>query len=534
MTDTVVDMLVARFGELGVERIFGVPGGGSSLDLIEAAGRIGIDFILCRTETAAALMAAVDAELTEVPGVVLTGIGPSAASVVNGVAYASLERAPLIVITDTDERDGRLPPHQVFDQQAMFAPLTKASLRLDAENIGTDLDRLIQSTLVDPRGPVHLDISTQNARAQVRAQTTSLELLPQHMFTDTTESSTEMAGMLSSRRRPVIIVGLQARRAGISEKLHHLIERLECPVLVSYKAKGVIAENDPRFVGTFTGATAEGETLSRADLILTLGLDPVEMIPSPWTYDAPVCVVMQGMSDAFQFTPEICLDGNLAVNIDALSGHANASDWNLSEIGELRARLRQKVSLAGINHTADSVIDALSELAPVNARLAVDAGAHMFSAMARWPALQPHAVLKSNGLSTMGFALPAAIASYLVDPSHPVIAISGDGGMLMCLAELSTAARLNIPVTVVVLNDAALSLIDIKQQQLRHPVSGVRYPAVDFAVTARGLGCQAWSVGADEPIEDVLSLALSTTGPSLVDVTTDPGGYRDQLAALRK
>ena len=102
MTKTVVDALVARFRELGVERMFGVPGGGSSLDLIEAAGRVGIDFVLCRTETAAALMAAVGAELTDVPGVVLTGIGPSAACVDNGVAYASLERAPLIVITDTD------------------------------------------------------------------------------------------------------------------------------------------------------------------------------------------------------------------------------------------------------------------------------------------------------------------------------------------------------------------------------------------------------------------------------------------------
>ena len=534
MTDTVVDKLVARFRELGVVRIFGVPGGGSSLDLIEAAGRAGIDFILCRTETAAALMAAVGAELTEVPGVVLTGIGPSAASVVNGVAYASLERAPLIVITDTDERDGRLSPHQVFDQQAMFAPITKASLRLDAENAGSDLTELMQYTLDDPRGPVHLDLSTQNARAQVCALTESLDIFPQQKFADTTISSTDIVSLLSKSRRPVIIAGLQARRAGISEKLHHLVERLGCPVLVSYKAKGVIAENNPRFVGTFTGATAEGDTLSLADLILTLGLDPVEMIPSPWTYNAPVCVVLQGMSGAFPFTPEISLDGNLLDNIDTLAKHANASDWSLSEIGELRDCLRQKVSLTGSNHTADSVIDALSNLAPVNARLTVDAGAHMFSAMARWPAMQPHDVLKSNGLSTMGFALPAAIASYLSDPSHPVIAISGDGGMLMCLAELSTAARLNIPVTVVVLNDAALSLIDIKQQQLQHPPSGVRYPAVDFAMAARGLGCQAWSVGADEPIEEVLSLALSTTGPSVVDVTIDPSGYRDQLAAIRR
>jgi acetolactate synthase-1/2/3 large subunit len=192
------------------------------------------------------------------------------------------------------------------------------------------------------------------------------------------------------------------------------------------------------------------------------------------------------------------------------------------------------VALSGNGHTAQSVVDALAKAAPEGTRLAVDAGAHMFSAMARWPAARPHDVLKSNGLSTMGFALPATIASHLAEPGRPVIAVTGDGGMLMCLAELSTAARLNVPVTVVVLNDAALSLIDIKQQDLRHPASGVRYPAVDFATVARGLGCRAWRVGPDESIEAILPEAFSENAPCLIDVTVDPSGYAAQLAALRK
>ena len=534
MTRTVVELLVARFQELGVERMFGVPGGGSSLYLIEAAGRVGIDFVLCRTETAAALMAAVSAELTEAPGVVLTGIGPSAASVVNGIAYASLERAPLILITDAAEKDDKLSPHQIFDQQALFAPITKGRLRLTAGNVCTDLEPLIQSTLVDPRGPVHIDLSAKDAHAHVGEKSSSPASVPQESVPANATAAKDIAGLLAESRRPVLIVGLQARRLGIPKKLRRLAARLSCPVLVSYKAKGVMAENDPLFVGAFTGATAEGETLAQADLIIALGLDPIEMIPSPWTYEAPVMVVMQGMSNAFPFNPEVCLDGDLTANIDTLINASVASNWGVSEIGDLRARLRERVSLAGGHHTADSIVDALAKAAPAGARLTVDAGAHMFSAMARWPAMQAHDVLKSNGLSTMGFALPAAIASYLNDPDRPVIALTGDGGMLMCLAELSTAAGLNIPVTVVVLNDAALSLIDIKQQHLQHPVSGVRYPAVDFAAAARGLGCQAWSVAADESIEDVLPLALSTRGPSLIDVTTNPSGYRDQLAALRK
>ena len=177
-------------------------------------------------------------------------------------------------------------------------------------------------------------------------------------------------------------------------------------------------------------------------------------------------------------------------------------------------------------------VEAAIEAAP-GARMAVDAGAHMISAMALWPASAPHQVLISNGLSTMGFALPAGIAAALAEPARPVIAFTGDGGLLMCLAELSTAARLGCNLTVVVLNDAALTLIDVKQQRQQRPPSGVRYPAVDFAAAARGLGCQAWTVGREDAIEPALRAAFAHPGPTLVDVTIDPSGYGAQLTALR-
>lgn len=103
----------------------------------------------------------------------------------------------------------------------------------------------------------------------------------------------------------------------------------------------------------------------------------------------------------------------------------------------------------------------------------------------------------------------------------------------MCLGELSTAARLGAKLTVIVLNDAALSLIDIKQQRRQHPPLGVRYPSVDFAAAARGMGCAAWTVGRREPLESAVAEALAHDGPGLIDIDVDPAGYRDQLAALR-
>ena len=146
---TLADALLAAFKARGVRRIFGVPGGDSSLDLIAAAGPQDIDFVLARGETAAVLMAAVTAELTGAPGVVLTGIGPGAASAVNGVAYAALERAPLVIITDAREADssGRMPPHQIFDQPALFAPVVKDSQRLRPEDGAKVLEDLLDFAL---------------------------------------------------------------------------------------------------------------------------------------------------------------------------------------------------------------------------------------------------------------------------------------------------------------------------------------------------------------------------------------------------
>jgi len=541
-TMTLADSIIAAFKARGLRRIFGVPGGDSSLDLIAAAGRQGIDFVLTRGETAAAMMAAVTAELTGAPGVVLTGIGPGAASAVNGVAYAALERAPLVLITGARgaAAGGRMPPHQVFDQPALFAPITKAARRLRPEDGVDVLGELLDVALDEPKGPVHLDLSAEAAGsvAPVGTAMSGASRPPRAAAReDVTGDRAAAEKLLAGSRRPAILAGTQARAPGVAAPLRRFVEQLRCPVLTSYKAKGVLADDHPRVVGHFTGARAEFDVLEGADLLIAVGLDPVEVIPAPWLAKAPLIALSRHPGPEFPTAPAARLLGPLIDGLAQLAGAAVASDWTQAEIAALRGRLRAALRLEGEGHTAESLIRAALAVARAadapRPRLTVDAGAHMFSPMALWPAEAPNDVLKSNGLSTMGFALPAAIASSLAEPSRPVLAVTGDGGLLMCLAELSTAARLGCRLCVLVLNDAALSLIDVKQQRQQRPPEGVRTPPVDFATAARGLGCRAWSVGPGEPLEPALAAAFAEAGPTLIDVTTDPGGYGAQLAALR-
>jgi len=538
---TLADTMLAAFKARGLRRIFGVPGGDSSLDLIAAAGRQGIDFVLARGETAAAVMAAVTAELTGAPGVVITGIGPGAASAVNGVAYAALERAPLVIITDARQADagGRMPPHQVFDQAALFAPIVKDSRRLRPEDGARVLEELLDFAFDEPKGPVHIDLSAEAAGRVVGTGVPAGGTgTPRAAVREGVTGDLAAVGkLLAASRRPVVLAGTQTRAEGVAAPLRQFAEALRCPVLTSYKAKGVLADGHPRVVGHFTGARAEFDVLKGADLLIAVGLDPVEVIPAPWRAEAPLIALSRHPGPEFPVSPAARLQGPLVAALARLAEAATPSDWTQKQIATLRERLRGAVGLEGPGHTAETVIQSAVAAATAQGgpwpRLTVDAGAHMFSPMALWPAEAPNDVLKSTGLSTMGFALPAAIASSLAEPARPVLAVTGDGGLLMCLAELSTAARLGCRLCVLVLNDAALSLIEVKQQRQQQPPEGLRTPTVDFAAAARGLGCRAWSVAAGAPLEPALRAAFADDGPTLIDVTTDASGYGAQLAALR-
>jgi acetolactate synthase-1/2/3 large subunit len=152
---TVAQLLAAAFAANGVKHIFGIPGGGSSLDVIQAAADNGIEFVLTRTESAAVMMAAATAELTHSPGVALTTKGPGVANAVNGIAYAALDRAPVILLTDgfTSKQQTYIT-HQVFDQEALTRPLAKGFARLSQQTDANEVKALIQLAMSPPYGPV--------------------------------------------------------------------------------------------------------------------------------------------------------------------------------------------------------------------------------------------------------------------------------------------------------------------------------------------------------------------------------------------
>lgn len=534
-TTTAADAIVRAFAAAGTKRIYGVPGGGSSLDLIAAAKASGLDFVLARHETSAVIMAATDAELSGAPGVALCTRGPGVGNAANGMAHAALDRAPVVLLADGFAPAERaFATHQYFDHAAMLAPVTKAQLSVGQMAAGDAAAQAIAATLTAPRGAALIELSGSAAKqpAQVQASV-SLPVLP----TPDAAAIAAARRVLAAAKRPVIVAGLEAVDA--APELRALVAALGCPALVTYKAKGVIPDADPHFAGIFTCGAAEGPVMDRADAIIMVGADPVEFIPKPWRWPVPVIEVATAPRALPYATPAAALSGAIAPALAALAEGAARSTWDAAEIaslreGWLRALANDPKRGAGIGpQRLVEITQQAARKAGFDPRVAVDAGAHMFPATTFWQCERPGDLLISNGLATMGFALPAAIAAALHDPARGAIAFTGDGGLLMGLGELATAAVIGARVVVVAFNDATLSLIDIKKEKRDLPGGALGWPRADLAAAMRSMGGLGLTANTEAELAQAMEQACAATGPVLIDVAVDPSGYPAQIKALR-
>ncbi len=509
-----------------------MPGGGSSLDLIAAAPRFGLEFVLCRHEGSAAMMAVADAELTGAPGAVLATKGPGVTNAANGLACATLERAPVVLISDGfTEAQLSYITHQVFDQRAATAPIAKGYTQARGAEPAVEIEALLDLACTAPRGAVHLDLTGEAARRPAGPLPSAA---PENREAPDLDAA---VSLLRQARRPVLLAGLEVAEPAAATGVRRLAEALGCPVLVTYKAKGVVPDSHPLFAGIFTGGTLEAACVGEADLIILAGLDPVELILQPWRYRAPVLDVAR-RPHPVHYTPMAAgAYGPLPAALDALVAAAVRSGWTPAEIARHRNAMRHALAWTGSGGVAPPRVVELAQAAARAhgriPRITVDAGAHMFSATAFWECEAPRDLLISNGLASMGFALPAAIAAALHDPARGAIAFTGDGGLMMCMAELATAAQTGAPAITVVFNDGALSLIDIKQQQRQLAPAGVRWNRPDFARVAEGFGVRGFRASDEPEYRTALREALAHDGPSLIDVRVDPAGYSAQLQAMR-
>ena len=532
----VADSVACCLAAAGVRHAFGMPGG-EVVALIDALAAAGISFILARHETAAAIMAAGAAAVTGTPGLLVTTLGPGLANAVNGIADAAQERTPLLVISGVVERGIRARyTHQILDHAALLRPLVKASFEIEAEGAAAVVARAIALAMAPPCGPVHLDLSPTVAAAPDRppASPTVAASTATPRIDPADPAIADIRRLVSISRRPVLIAGFEAARTGAGDALTRIADQHGIPVLTTYKAKGVIDERHPAALGAAGLSPAADcillELLARADLVLLAGYDPIEMRQGwlePFPPAAPVIELSAVPPDHGMHRVDRRLLGPVGPLLEAIFASLPSRVlWPKGEpgaaLGQLAARF---AGPAGWGPHA--VFRELAATLPSDTTVTVDSGAHRILFSQMWQARRPLEVLQSAGFCTMGAALPLAIGVQAAEPGRTVVAVLGDGGLEMGMGELGTLRDQGLRVILVVLQDACLALIELKQRQAGLSQLGVTLGRTDLPAVARAFGGAGAEVASAEELHAALVEALAAPGFSVIACSISADSYVD-------
>jgi acetolactate synthase I/II/III large subunit len=533
---TTVEVMAAAFKEAGTPFIVGHPGG-ESVELMEAARQRDMRFILMKQEVAGAMLASTWGEITGAPGVCLSTRGPGAANMVNGAAYASLDRAPLIMITDRYSN----PAHEVglrqrIDQLAIYGPLMKWSTTVDARTIRQQLRRAMRTATAPAPGPVQFDMPQSETTKEAGELTAEPPLLPNLLRPQPDRAALKpILDRLAGARRPVLLAGLGVLWDRASAELVALAEKLGAPVLVTSKCKGAIPEDHPLRAGCIIGGLIERKLVSAADLILTIGLDGVELQPKAWPYTTPV-VALSSLPSLDALVPsEVEVLGDLKVLLACLAELARGGDnWGEKAAATFRQDVVDALNTPAKGLSPQRAMEVARATLPRETIATCDAGASRLLVVQKWQSYGPREFLTSNGLGSMGYAVPGALGARLAYPDRPVVAFTGDGGFLMAVAELQTSLRENLPIVVVVFDDQEIGLIRVKQEIKGLPLHGVQIGGCDWEKLAQGFGADGVTVDSENGLQDALGAALKSGRTTVIGARIDGSGYVDQFNALRE
>jgi acetolactate synthase-1/2/3 large subunit len=527
-TSTVATAIAAEIQSAGIDRVFGIPGG-EVLSLIEALRQQGTEFVLCNHEASAGMMASAYGRIRGHPGVVMTTLGPGAANLLLPLSNAQLERESLLAISG--DLGASLPAshtHQRLDLIGIFSPTVKYASALTPEEAPSRLRAALAVIAAPPEGAALLTLSTEAAASPAGEASESDRLLRPNAASagDPGTDGQALAEALARSRRPLVVVGCGAEWASATG-LTEWLTRWKLPVALTPKAKGLVRDDYEQFIGVLDGAglgSLMSRTLAGADLIVGLGLDPVELI-RPWHATAPVIWVGNcGPED------ELARDakrlhsgvGSVTEELAAADVPAGWTDWTSEAVAERRALADDECKLTWVPR-------ALRAALPDSAIVTTDVGSHKCLISQFLPMGEPGRFLTSNGLSAMGYGLPAAIGAKLAEPETPVLSVVGDGGFAMAAQELETSVRLGAPVIVVVLVDSSLSLIQLLQQTRGLPRCGVDYGRVDILAVAQGYGAKAATAATSAELSAAVEQAVRSDVATVIAVPIDAAGYRELL-----
>ena len=509
------DLIARRLAAAGCRHAFGIPGG-EVLAIMDALDRVGIRVVLARHENCAGFMGEGVHHRDGAPAILVATIGPGLANAANVIANAQQDRVPMVVLTgcvSTSEQHSYT--HQVFDHVKLVEAVAKAAFRVEDGMAGMLADRAVSIASEGRPGPVLLDIPID---VQTRDQPAPPlpAAAPAPVGPAEGPALEKARAWLMQARRPLVIAGLDVLTHRAEAAVAAFCRRFRAPLITTYKAKGVLPEDDRLALGG-AGLSPRADSrllpvVAASDCIVLAGYDPIEMRigwRDPWddgarVIDLPAVAGGHGMHRAPLLFP-----GDVGAGLEALGrGLAPRETWPGGEPAAARAALRAESRLDEDWGPA-AVVDVLRRSLPRDAVVTTDSGAHRIVLSQLFECYRPRGLLQSTGLCTMGCAVPLAIGRKLAEPDRMVVATVGDGGLEMFLGELATLRDLGLAIPILVFVDTQLGLIELKQRSSQLPGLAVDFGATDFPAVARALGGEGASVRDREGLAREIEAALA-------------------------
>ena len=542
------DLFIRSLEAEGVEYIFGIPGEETS-DLIMSLLDSKIKFVLVRHEQAAAFMADMYGRLTQKVGVCLSTLGPGATNLTTGVANANMDRSPILVITGQTDTDFlHKESHQNMDAVAMFKPITKWrwSIR-NADSIPEIVRRAFKIALEEKAGAVHLELPQDIAKMESDIK----PIKTQQVFRSrpNEELIEKAANLILESKTPILLVGNGCIRGRPSLYVRKFVEKTGICSMNTFMAKGVISDKSDRHLHTIGIREADHASIAmrEADLVIAIGYDLVEYSPKHWNGSLDKKIIhidfTPAESDTY-YPPTIEIAADIEYTMYAIleeierirkqdeTEEEKQRQYRIphSDPPELFKTIKREIVWRLERYKNDFSYPIKPEKLVLDVRDALDesdivisdVGVHKLWIAKTYNTYTPNTCIVPNGFCSMGFALPAAIAAQLIDPSHKIVVMCGDGGFLMNVQEIETAVRLRLPIIVIVWCDYDYGMISLKQIYEFGRSAFTKFNNPNFVKLAESFGAIGYNVRSTEEFSKVLEKAkVSKSSPVIISIDVD-------------
>lgn len=543
------EVVVRMLQMQGVDRCFGMAGF-QTLPYYDALARQEqIRHVLIRDEKHGAFAADAFARVTNRPAVADATLGPGATNLVSGAAESYGASIPLLLITgEVNSRIAGRAATQESDQFGMLRPTSKASIRMDRIDRIPELMRKAFNLAVGGRpGPVHLDVPEEVMHGTHDFPDGELYVDPETKSAPGRRSRpdpvqvAQALELISQADRPVAIVGGGIHLSQAYAELQTFVEGYGIPVATTISGKGAISENHPLALG-ICGRFSRyaNEMIKRADAIVVIGSKLGEIATDRWSLISPSQRLVHADIDPAEIGKVYRCNVGLVGDAKLVLADLNASRGPGAP-SKKRTELAAEVHAAreawsrGTEHLFLSdeepihvarVLHELRQALPADGIVVADGGfAAHWSGLLFDVTCAGRTYIANRGHAAIGYGLPGAIGAKLAAPDRPVVALCGDNGFAMAVAELETARRAGAPIVVLVLNNETLGYVKALQHNLyKDRFVSVDFLEVDYAAVARGFGCNGLIVRRPAGLSNAIRDAIASDLPTVLDVriTTDP------------